>query len=171
MMLNTFQDESLTRQITLSRDGIVGAGQRRYAFESNRHRVYAIAYWMTGNELAAEDLMARVFRTVFACTAVPRAEEVDRALVSELRTMFDIPAFSLNSTVCHRVRNVRQNILRTDLEIAVFKLPATEKLIFLMHDLEGYDHDYVARLLGITEHESCLGLHQARLRLRELLAR
>jgi len=65
---------------------------------------------------------------------------------------------------------VRSNTLRVDLEAAVIQLPATEKLIFLMHDVERYDHDRVARLLGITERESRLGLHQARLRVRELLA-
>jgi RNA polymerase sigma-70 factor (ECF subfamily) len=170
-MLNTIQNGSLTQVATFSPDAIVGAAQRQEAFERDRHRVYAIAYWMTGNELAAEDLMVDAFRAAFLETAIPTAEEVDLALVAELRKMFDIPVFTLDCIPCHGIRNVRKNVLRTDLEIAVFALPSTEKLIFLMHDLEGYDHDRVARLLGMTERESRLGLHQARLRLRELLAK
>jgi DNA-directed RNA polymerase specialized sigma24 family protein len=43
-------------------------------------------------------------------------------------------------------------------------------MVFLLHDVEGYDHARVARTLGITEDESQIGLHQARLRLRNLLA-
>lgn len=170
-MLNTAQDGTLNHLATFTPDAIVvAAQQRKDAFENNRHRVYAIAYWMTGNELAAEDLMVDTFRAAFAESACASAEDVDRALVVELRKTFDIPVFTLEITVCKGIRNVRKNVLRTDLEIAVFALPATEKLIFLMHDLEGYDHGYIARLLGITERESRLGLHQGRLRLRELLA-
>jgi DNA-directed RNA polymerase specialized sigma24 family protein len=51
------------------------------------------------------------------------------------------------------------------------QLPATEKMIFLMHDVESYEHDRIARLLGISEEESKLGLHQARVQIRELIAR
>jgi RNA polymerase sigma-70 factor (ECF subfamily) len=66
---------------------------------------------------------------------------------------------------------VRRNTLRVDLERAVIQLPNTEKMIFLMHDVEGYDHAHIARLLSITEDSSRQGLHQARLRMRELLAK
>jgi RNA polymerase sigma-70 factor (ECF subfamily) len=65
---------------------------------------------------------------------------------------------------------VRRNTLRVELERAVMQLPSTEKLIFLMHDAEGYEHDRVARLLNLTEDDSRRAVHQARLRLRELLA-
>jgi RNA polymerase sigma-70 factor (ECF subfamily) len=170
-MLNTIEDGTLSQAFTFAPEAVVSTAQRKEAFESNRHRVYAIAYWMTGNELAAEDLMVDAFRAAFLDSVSPSGEEVDRALVAELRKMFDLPVFTLDCTLCTGIRNVRKNVLRTDLECAVFALPATEKLIFLMHDLEAYDHDHVARLLGITERESHLGLHQARLRLRELLAK
>jgi RNA polymerase sigma-70 factor (ECF subfamily) len=147
------------------------ASQRREAYERNRARVYAVAFYMTGNELAAEDLMAGVFRSAFAHSASPDVEEVDEALVRELRKLFALPAFTLGCTPSNQPRSVRRNILRIDLERVVMQLPATEKLIFLMHDVERYEHDQIARLLGITARESCFGLHQARLRLRELLPR
>jgi DNA-directed RNA polymerase specialized sigma24 family protein len=56
------------------------------------------------------------------------------------------------------------------LERAVVQLPATERLVFLLHDVERYEHARISRLLGLNEQESALALHQARLRLRELLA-
>ncbi len=170
-MLNTVQEANRTQFTTFSPDPVVASAQRHEVFERNRHRVYAIAFWMTGNELAAEDLMADAFRSAFSGTANPSVEDVDRALVGELDKTFDLPVFTLDCVPSRAVRSVRTNILRTDLEAAVIQLPATEKIIFLMHDLEGYEHDRVVRLLGITERESRLGLHQARLRLRELLAK
>jgi RNA polymerase sigma-70 factor, ECF subfamily len=50
------------------------------------------------------------------------------------------------------------------------QLPVTERLIFLLHDVESYEHSRIAKLIGISESESVYGLHQARLRMRELLA-
>lgn len=169
-MLNSIQEANHTQITTFSPDALVAAAQRRDIFERNRHRVYAIAFWMTGNELVAEDLMAEAFRSAFTQAINPTVEDIDRALVSELDKTFEIPVFTLDCAPSNKIHNVRQNLLRTVLEAAVIELPPTEKLIFLMHDLEGYDHDRVARLLGITERESRLGLHQARLRLRQLLA-
>jgi DNA-directed RNA polymerase specialized sigma24 family protein len=61
--------------------------------------------------------------------------------------------------------------MRVDLERAVVQLPDTEKLIFLMHDVERYDHTRIANLLGISLQSSIEGLHQSRLRMRELLAK
>jgi RNA polymerase sigma-70 factor (ECF subfamily) len=139
-------------------------------YDRNSHKVYAIAFWMTGNELAAEDLMAESFRSAFSESVVQTDDDIDRALVQQLRKAFQLPVFTLNCQPCNQVKNVRQNTLRVDLERAVIDLPATEKLIFIMHDVDRYDHDRIARLLGITERESRLGLHQARLRVRELLA-
>ena len=170
-MLNTMQEAPGTQITAFSPETMVAVSQRREIFERNRHHVYAIAFWMTGNELAAEDLMSDTFREAFLATPNPGVEDIDRVLVGELKKTFDIPVFTLDCVPSREVRNVRSNILRTDLELAVIELPATEKLIFLMHDVEGYDCDRVARLIGITERESRLALHQARLRVRELLVK
>jgi RNA polymerase sigma-70 factor (ECF subfamily) len=51
------------------------------------------------------------------------------------------------------------------------ELPATEKMIFLLHDVEGYTHEKIAHLLGLEVKESQFGLHQARLQMRELISR
>jgi len=168
-MLNAFQDGNRTQFTPYSPDALIAAAQRREAFDRDRHRVYSISFWMTGNELAAEDLMTDAFRSAFLNSASPSLEEVDQALVGALRATFDLPLFTLNCAASTKVRNVRRNTLRVELENAVLQLPPTEKLIFLMHDVERYEHGRIARLLGITERESHLGLHQARLRLREIL--
>ncbi len=140
------------------------------AYEENRHRIYALAFWMTDNELAAEELLDTVFRRAFARTAAPEAESLDRLLIAEIRELMPLGVLTLNQAACTEVASVRRNVLRVHLERAVVQLPATERMIFLMHDVENYDHARIARNLGINEQESQFGLHQARLRMRELLA-
>lgn len=170
-MLNTIPEANLTHTSTpMAATAISSAALRQTAYERNCHRVYAIAFWMTGNELAAEDLMTDAFRSAFLNSSNPGDDEIDQALVGELRKTFDLPVFTLECAASSEVRNVRRNILRVDLENAVLALPATEKLIFVMHDVERYDHDRIGRLLGITERESQLALHQSRLRIRENLS-
>lgn len=170
-MLNTIQETTQAVSSGLTASAILSAESERQAiFEREQHKVYAIAFWMTGSEMSAESLMVETFRQAFAETSSPTCDEIDSALVQQLRTEFQLPLFTLACSPCTEVKNVRSNTLRTDLEAAVIALPATEKLIFVFHDVERYDHDRIARLLGITERESRLALHQARLRLRELLA-
>jgi len=140
-------------------------------YELNRHRVYSLAFWMTDNELVAEELMIQTFSRAFAQNGEPSAEDIDRALLAELHEYVDFAPLSLQCAPAVRALSVRRNTRRVDLERAVVQLPATEKMIFLMHDVERYDHARIAGLLGISEDDSCQGLHQARLRLRELLAK
>ncbi len=140
-------------------------------YEQNRHRIYAMAFWMTDNELAAEELMTDTFSRVFAVDSQPTAEQIDSALIAELRSLVPIGTLTLDCAPCSEVRSVRYNILRVDLERALVQLPSTEKLIFIMHDVESYDHSRVARTLGLTEEQSQLGLHQARLYLRQVLGK
>ena len=139
-------------------------------YERNRHRIYSLAFWMTDNELVAEELMKQSFCRSFAGNEEPDSDDIDRALIAELRASIPLGNLTLQCAPSRQVRSVRRNTLRVHLERAVVQLPSTEKLIFLLHDVEGYAHASVARLLGVTEDDSCCGLHQARLRLRELLA-
>ncbi len=140
-------------------------------YERNRHRIYSLAFWMTDHELEAEELMTQVFCRAFSSRMEPTADDVDRALISVLRDYMPLGSLTLNCAPCERVLSVRTNTLRVDLERAVVQLPNTEKMIFLMHDVERYDHTRIASLLGITVQSSVEGLHQARLRMRELLAK
>lgn len=138
-------------------------------YDEHCHRIYSLSFWMTGNELVAEDLAKNTFLRLFAAGRVPQAHQVDEAFLAEARESFAIGILTLNSTASLSTQGMRSNIKRVVLEQAVVHLPATEKLIFLLHDVDAYSHEKIARLLGITQDESCYGLHQARLRIRELV--
>jgi len=142
----------------------------RDVFEGHRHRIFSLAFYMTDNELTAEEVLTNVFCRVFAKTSKPDAETVDRALVAELRDMMPIACMTLECDPAKTANQARTNTHRADLERAVVQLPATERLVFLMHDVEGYEHPRIARTIGITEAESRCGLFQARFKIRELLA-
>jgi RNA polymerase sigma-70 factor, ECF subfamily len=146
------------------------AGKRRDIYERNQHRVYSLAFWMTDNELAAEALTTQTFCRAFAATQELTTDAIDRALIAELSSVLPLGHLTLRCGTCERVLSVRRNTRRVDLERAVVRLPNTEKIMFLMHDVEGYDYARIAQLLDVSEAQSRNGVHQARLRLRELLA-
>jgi len=60
-------------------------------------------------------------------------------------------------------------ISRIDLERAIAQLPPGCRAAFVLHDVEGRDHQEVARALGISEGTSKSQVHKARMRLRVLL--
>jgi RNA polymerase sigma-70 factor (ECF subfamily) len=59
---------------------------------------------------------------------------------------------------------------RMDFEAALAKLPDGAKEIFVLHDIEGYKHEEIAELLGVTAGTSKSQLHRARMALREDLS-
>lgn len=140
-------------------------------YQANRHHVYALAFWMTDNEITAEELMRNVFLRVFASSHEPTAELVDRALMAELRELAPLGTLTLECAAVTTTVGVRHNLKRIDLERAVIELPRTERLVFLLHDVEGYEHRTISKLVGLSPAESQQALHQARLRVRELVAR
>jgi RNA polymerase sigma-70 factor (ECF subfamily) len=60
---------------------------------------------------------------------------------------------------------------RMDLEHAIAKLPKGARRVFLLHDVEGYKHEEIADMLGVTTGATKAQLHRARLLLREALNR
>jgi RNA polymerase sigma-70 factor, ECF subfamily len=60
-------------------------------------------------------------------------------------------------------------IARLDLERAVERLPEGCREAFVLHDVEGFDHKEVGRLLGIAEGTSKSQVFKARMKLRSLL--
>ncbi len=148
-----------------------GATTYRHVYEQNRHRIYGLAFWATNSELAAEEVMTNAFCRAFAKSEAPTPEQIDCALIAEVRQYLSLGTLTLDCAGCDKISRVRSNTLRVDLERALVQLPNTEKMIFLMHDMEGYDYARIARTLGLSEDESRRGLHQARLRIRELLAK
>jgi RNA polymerase sigma-70 factor (ECF subfamily) len=146
--------------------------QRKAIYEANRRRVYSFAFWMTDSEPVAEHVSECTFLRAFRVYDQPSDEQIDRALLRELEkeALVVLEPLQLQCDVAREVSNVRRNTLRVELERAIVKLPYTERMIFCMHDGDGYDHARIARTLGIGENESRQGLHQARLRIRELVS-
>ena len=60
---------------------------------------------------------------------------------------------------------------RMDLEASIAKLPKGARRVFILHDVEGYKHEEIAEMLGVTTGATKAQLHRARLLLREALNR
>lgn len=166
-MASTFQG---TMTLTGYLQATTQPARYREIYQENCDRVYSLAFWMTDNELSAEQLSANVFLRAFSASSEPTTDQIDRAFIAEMRDLHTLGTLSLN-VKAGAGQSVRGNVKRVHLERAVVQLPPTEKLIFLFHDVEGYEHLRIARLLGLSENESRLGLHQARIRVRELIGR
>ena len=150
--------------------GALSTLECREIYEQNRHRLYSLAFWMTGNELRAEGLLERAFARAFSASTIPAPEALDAAMIGELSRLHSLRRATLKCAPVSEVLNIRKSAKKADLEEAVLRLPGCERIIFLLHDVEQYSTEKIARLLGM---DACLvsnALHQARLRLRELLA-
>jgi RNA polymerase sigma-70 factor (ECF subfamily) len=58
---------------------------------------------------------------------------------------------------------------RIGIENAIAQLPPGYRTVFVLHDVEGYEHEEIARILGCSAGTSKSQLHKARLKLRRLL--
>ena len=58
---------------------------------------------------------------------------------------------------------------RIGLENALKQLPTGYRTVFVLHDVEGYEHYEISGMLGIAEGTSKSQLHKARLKLRQLI--
>ncbi len=119
----------------------------------------------------AEHVSEQTFVRAFSLSDRPGEEVIDRALLRELRNEASVQMgpLELQCAPVLEMSCVRRNTKRVELERAIIQLPYTERMIFCMHDGDAYDHARIARTLGISENESRHGLHQARLRIRELV--
>jgi RNA polymerase sigma-70 factor (ECF subfamily) len=61
--------------------------------------------------------------------------------------------------------------LGMDFETAIARLPEGARQIFVLHDVEGYKHEEIANMLGVTSGTSKAQLHRARMMLRRSLSR
>lgn len=141
---------------------------QRDVFESHRHHVFSVAYYMTGDEMEAESILQDTFTEAFRVDSRPSIEQLDGSLMMELHrrlTLAPVPPVSISTNgLC------AANVRRTDLEEALWELPARERLCFLLRDVEGYAPERIARLLESPREGINRTLLSARLRLRSLLA-
>ena len=143
--------------------------RQRDVFESHRHRVFAVGYYMTANELEAEHILTDTFVNAFARNNEPDACVVDQALMVELERRFSLQ--SVAAAVPDTERSLaRAANRRTDMEEALRLLPPIERLVFLLKDVEAYSTPRVASLLDRSERDVQQAHFSARIRMRNVLA-
>lgn len=144
--------------------------RQRDIFDSHRHRVFALAYYMVGNEVHADETLTQTFVRAFHADPEPDAKGVDTALMVELKERVGFEQQEPHFEAKPEDSLATRNVLRTDLEEAVGELPPTERLVFLLKDVEGYSNEAVSRVMEIPEEKLPRILMSARLRLRSVLA-
>ena len=149
----------------------------RDIYDSHRHRAFALAYYMTGNELTAEQILTGTFVRAFQAVQEPTGRDVDFALLEELRQKSYLafnPTAPSSLPQMHSADSsgnlTGRNVKRTELEEAVWGLPPSERLLFLLRDVEGYTSAAIAQLLAMPEPQVQHDVFAARIHLRRLLA-
>ena len=173
-------DFELTR---LAAAGNIAAFELLY--ERYHRRTYGLCLRMTSSQTEAEDLTQEVFIQLFRKIGSFRGESAFSTWLHRL---------TVNQVLMHfRRRSVKNERTSEDGEIpeqivpgtenqskmpvldrigltkAVSELPPGYKKVFILHDVEGYEHEEVARILKISVGTSKSQLHKARLKLRGLL--
>ena len=147
---------------------------QRDIYDSHRHRVFALAFYMTGNEIEAEEILTSTFVNAFREFAAPHGGQVDSALVGELRQRFPLNQSEKGPDIQpgsgERMSLGERNVRRTELEEAIQTLPPNERLLFLLRDVEGYAPAAISELLEMPEAQVQRELLSARIRLRRALA-
>ena len=160
-------------------------------FHAHKARIYSVCLRMTNNSAEAEDLTQDAFLQVFRKIATFRGDSafstwLHRIAVNTVLMHFrkkalsqvslDEPYNNSDGAKIRREYGTRDNRLagcidRVALAAAIKELPHGYKTIFLLHEVEGYEHQEIAEMLGCSVGNSKSQLHKAKLRIRELLAR
>lgn len=140
--------------------------KQRDVYDSHRHRIFSLSYYMTGSEVQAEEILRGAFIRAFRTAEEPDHAIVDAALLDQLREQQVLHDGDHLPPPSAAWLPPRHNILRTELEEAIRCLPSAERLVFLLTDVEGYPAPRVAELLRITESAARRAVLSARLRLR-----
>jgi RNA polymerase sigma-70 factor, ECF subfamily len=144
--------------------------RRRDIYHSHHHRVFAIAFYMIGNEMEAEQVLTHSFVRAFSSSPEPDARTIDYALIKELEKQL---CFQMRGEMVDAASTdslAKANVRRTDMEEALPDLPPMERIIFLLRDVEGYTADRIGDLVGLPTEDVRSLLLTARLRLRQRLA-
>ena len=144
--------------------------RQRDVYETHKHRAYAVAFYMTGSEIEADEVTQEAFLRAFNQVDEPDAHCVDCAMVNELRERMPLdeqaePAMAVSGQMLSG-----RNVKRTEMEEALKELPPNERVVFLLRDVEGYDAERVAGLLDLPRQQVERTLLSARIRMRSVLA-
>jgi RNA polymerase sigma-70 factor (ECF subfamily) len=144
--------------------------RQRDVYETHKHRAYAVAYYMVGNEIEAEEVTQDAFVEAFRRAEEPDGRCIDCSLVNELRQRMPLDEQPAPAEAVPGQTLSGRNVKRTEMEEALKELPPNERMVFLLRDVEGYDADRVAALLEIPRQQVERTLFSARIRIRTSLA-
>jgi RNA polymerase sigma-70 factor, ECF subfamily len=161
-----------------------------FLYQLHSRRVYALCLRMVGNPADAEDLTQEAFLQLFRKIGTFRGESAFstwlhrmtvNVVLMRLRKK-SLPTDSLEETLepdaesSGPKRDVGAPDLRlsgavdrVNLERSIEKLPPGYRTVFVLHDVQGYEHNEIAGIMGCSVGNSKSQLHKARTRLRELL--
>jgi RNA polymerase sigma-70 factor (ECF subfamily) len=157
-------------------------------YNLHKRRVYSLCLRMTANTAEAEDLAQEAFLQLFRKIGTFRGESAFstwlhrmavNVVLMRLRKK-GLPVVPLEDTPETEEEAPKKelgapdavlagSIDRLQLERAVAALPPGYRMIFVLHDVEGYEHNEIASIVGCSIGNSKSQLHKARMKLRELL--
>lgn len=174
--------------IRRAQQGDAGAFERIYRLHSRR--VYALCLRMVGNTAEAEDLTQEAFLQLFRKIGTFRGESafstwlhrlaVNVVLMRLRKRTVAVTSLDEQNEQEEEGSGARKDIGapdlrlsgsvdRVNLERAVQQLSPGYRSVFVLHDIEGYEHNEIAALMKCSIGNSKSQLHKARMRLRELL--
>jgi RNA polymerase sigma-70 factor, ECF subfamily len=151
-------------------------------YRQHSAKLFNLAWRMCGTRADAEDLLQEIFLQAYRKLPEFRGDSsvgtwlyrlamnrcLDHLKSRQTRTS------DVTTTLDEEIMRVSQpsegsGINRLDLERAIARLPEGARAAFLLHDVEGFQHQEIAAILGISEGTSKSQVHKARSRLRALL--
>jgi RNA polymerase sigma-70 factor, ECF subfamily len=182
------KDISEEDAIRLAQQGDAAAFEQLYRRYSGR--VFAVCQRIVKNDSEAEDLTQEAFLQLFRKIHTFRNEAKFSTWLYRLTTNLALmrlrkkrhPEVSLDATLESDEEDTRPVVEpggpdlrlsgvvdRVNLNKAIAQLPDGYREMFILHDVEGYEHHEIAKILGCSAGNSKSQLYKARLRLRELL--
>lgn len=156
-------------------------------YRRHHRRVYSLCLRMTQNQSEAEDLAQDVFVQLFRKVGSFRGESafttwlhrmtVNQVLMHFRKKKVRDERSSEDEETPDRIEPGTENpgampvVDRIALDHAIAQLPPGYRTTFVLHDIEGYEHEEVARIMGCSVGTSKSQLHKARMKLRALLKR
>jgi len=174
--------------IRRAQQGDAEAFERIYRLHNRR--VYALCLRMVGNTAEAEDLTQEAFLQLFRKIATFRGESAFSTWLHRLAVnvvLMRLRKKTLAATSLEEVTDPDEDVGgprkdiggpdlrlsgsvdRVNLERAVEQLPPGYRSVFVLHDVQGYEHNEIAAIMNCSIGNSKSQLHKARMRLRELL--
>lgn len=179
-IVSEFGRSADARDVALAREGDVAAFERLY--RNNLGRVYGLCLRMVANPALAEDLVQETFIRAWQKLGTFRGESAFSSWLHRLavnvvlsrqrsRRRREARIVAVEDPESHERESAPQapEGAGMDLDKAVATLPPGARRVFLLHDVEGFNHSEVAEMMGIAVGTSKAHLHRARKLLRKVL--